>query len=90
MERIFQDYGSDGFFPIMLMYDGTSAQSMAMAEELNLTFPILNDTGLEVFDRLDPSGATPKSTFLDVEVVVHSVEVAWYPGMIEEILYGEE
>jgi hypothetical protein len=87
---MFQDYGDDGFFPIMVMYDGTSAASMQLANELGLTFPVLSDPELEVFDRLNPNGETPKSTFLSEGLVVEHVSVGWYPGLVEELLYPEE
>ena len=89
MERLYQDYEADGFFPIMVMYDGTSAAAMDLANELGLTFPVLSDPGLEVFDRFNPTGETPNSAFILPGAEVHSTEVGWYPALVEDLLYGE-
>lgn len=86
MERIYRDYEDQGFFPILVMYDGTSSQAMALANDLDLNFPILLDPGLEVFDRFNPDGETPTSTFLTEGSVVHTIDVGWYPALVEEIL----
>lgn len=74
----------------MVMYDGDPSRSLQLAQDYGLSFPILTDTSLSVFSRFDPSGDTPSSTFIAEGMVVHSVDVAWYPALIEEILYGED
>ena len=74
----------------MVMYDGDPSRSLQMAQDYGLSFHIMTDTSLSVFSRFDPSGDTPSSTFIAEGMVVHSVDVAWYPGLVEEILYGEQ
>lgn len=86
MERLYKDYGDQGFLPIMVMYDGTPDGAMGLADELGLTFPVLSDPSLEVFERFNPNGETPTSTFIVEGSVVHTIDVGWYPGLIEEIL----
>ncbi len=90
MERIYQDYGADGFFPIMVMYDGTPEAARRLADELGLTYPVLSDPGLEVFGRFNPDGATPTSTFISPGAEVARVDVGWYPALVEELLYADE
>ncbi len=74
---------------MMVMVDGSPDQNRALADELGLTFPVLSDTRMELFDRWDPSGETPSGTFLERGSVVSEIDVIWYPGMIEELVYGE-
>jgi peroxiredoxin len=73
----------------MVMYDGSTEQNRALADELGLTFPVVSDTSMSLFDRWDPTGATPSGTFLDRGSVVSEIDVIWYPGLIEELVYGE-
>lgn len=73
----------------MVMYDGTAEANMALAEELGLTFPILSDPGGEVFSRFNPDGETPQSAFIAEGMTVHTLDVIWYPALVEEVLYGE-
>lgn len=74
----------------MVMYDGSQQANMDLANELGLTIPILSDPGGEVFSRFNPDGETPKSAFIDKGMVVHTLDVIWHPGLVEEVLYGEQ
>ena len=89
MEWLYQEYGPDGFFPILIMYDGTPESMMQLAEERDLTFPVLADPEMTVFDRFDPEYITPSSTFLVPGSEVHSIDVSWHNALVEEVLYGE-
>ena len=88
MERLYQDYEADGFFPIMVMYDGTSAAAMDLANELGLTFPVLSDPGLEVFDRFNPTGR-PQLGLHPAGCRGPLHRGRWYPALVEDLLYGE-
>jgi hypothetical protein len=74
----------------MVMYDGSQQPNMDLAIELGLSFPILSDPGGEVFPRFNPDADTPESAFIDKGMVVHTLDVIWHPGLVEEILYGED
>ena len=84
-----QQYGPDGFIPIMVMYDTAPADALAYAESKNLSFPILSDPAQEVFARWDPTVTVPSSTILDRGAVVAEVGTAWYQDKIEGYVYGE-
>ncbi len=73
----------------MIMYDTTSSEAAAYANEKNLTFPILSDTNREVFGRWDPSITVPSSTIIDRGAVVAEIETAWYQSLIESYVYTE-
>ena len=74
----------------MVMYDGDPSSCKTLADDLGLTFPVLSDATGEVFDRFNPEAETPQSDFIAEGVTVHTVDVIWYPGLVEEVLYGEE
>lgn len=74
----------------MVMYDGSTQANMDLAVELGLNFPILSDPSGEVFSRFNPDADTPESAFIDKGMVVHTLDVIWYPGLVEDILYGED
>jgi hypothetical protein len=73
----------------MVMYDGTETTNRQLADELGLTFPILADPSGEVFSRFNSDGDTPESAFIAEGMSVHTLDVIWYPALIEEVLYGE-
>lgn len=73
----------------MVMYDGTPDSTRGLADELGLTFPILSDPSGEVFRRFNPDSDTPESAFIEAGMTVHSLDVIWYPALIEDVLYGE-
>lgn len=83
------EYGADNVMPMMIMYDGDTASMKGLAEEMGLTFPILADPRYEVFDRWDPSRATPSSTLFKPGALVEKVDTTWYTDMIEDALYSE-
>lgn len=80
------EYGNDGFLPIMVFYDGTPETTAAFAQEKGLTFPVLSDPDRRVFDRWDPEGVTPSSTLLSRGVKVHDIDTSWHTAMLEELL----
>jgi len=84
-----QEYGPDGFIPMMVMYDASPADALAYAQEKSLTFPILSDTSMQVFARWDSSGTVPSSTIIDRGVVVAEVDTTWYQSLIEGYVYDE-
>ena len=73
----------------MVMYDGTPTTTLQLATELGLTFPILSDASGEVFGRFNDDGDTPESAFIAEGMQVHTLDVIWYPALVEEVLYGE-
>ncbi len=87
---MYEDYRADGFFPVMVMYDGTPESCRELATELGLTFPVLSDPSGEVFTRFNNDGETPESAFFAEGMTVHTLDVIWYPALIEEVLYGAE
>jgi len=74
----------------MVMYDGDPASCKTLADDLGLTFPVLSDPSGEVFSRFNPDAGTPESAFISEGMTVHTLDVIWYPGLVEEILYGDE
>jgi len=84
-----QEYGPDGFIPMMVMYDASPAEAMTYATEKALTFPILSDTSQQVFSRWDPSVTVPSSTILDRGVLVAEIGTTWYQDKIEGYVYPE-
>jgi hypothetical protein len=86
---IFGDYREDGFLPVMVMYDGSPDRTAQLADEYGLTYPILSDASGEVFGRFNQEQSTPQSDFIAEGMTVHTVDVIWYPALIEEVLYGE-
>ena len=89
MEWLLEEFGPDGFIPMMVMYDGTSSSTMALAEEMGLTYPILSDPNGELFDRWDPDYFTPSTTFVARGGVVEMVDTVWYQSLVEELVYAE-
>jgi peroxiredoxin len=89
LEWLLEEYGPDGFLPIMLMYDGQSAENLAYAEEYKLTFPVLSDLNMEVFGRWNPTGVTPSTTLIDRDLVVYAIDTTWYPAQVEGLVYPE-
>lgn len=73
----------------MVMYDGSPSENLQFAESRSLTFPILSDTSMELFERWDPSGSTPSSTLLDRGLEVHAVDTSWYTSQLEALIYEE-
>ena len=74
----------------MVMYDGDPSRCKTLADDLGLTVPVLSDPSGEVFSRFNPDADTPESAFIAEGMTVHTLDVIWYPGLVEEILYGEE
>jgi peroxiredoxin len=87
---MYEEYGPDGFIPLMVMYDTTPSEAGLYADEKNLGFPILSDPDQEVFGRWDPSITVPSSTILDRGAVVAEVGTTWYQSLIEGYVYGDE
>ena len=73
----------------MVMYDGDPSSTRQLADEYGLTFPILSDPSGEVFTRFNDDGDTPESAFIEAGMTVHTLDVIWYPALVEEIIYGE-
>jgi len=71
----------------MVMWDGGSETAAALADEYDLTFPILHDPNMELFNRWNPTGATPSSTMIDRGVEVYDFDIAWYQDLIESLVY---
>ena len=85
---VYGDYRADGFLPVMVMYDGDPTSTAGLASDLSLTFPILSDPSGEVFARFNEAQETPQSDFIAPGMTVHTVDMIWYPALIEEVLYG--
>jgi len=73
----------------MVMYDGDPSSTAQLAAEQGLSFPILSDPSGEVFNRFNSDGDTPESAFIAEGMTVHTLDVIWYPALVEEVLYGE-
>lgn len=90
MEYHYEDYGSDLFVPFMVFYDGDTVRAQELAAEQGLSYPLLNDSGSEVFERWDPQYKTPSTTIIDRGNVVTEIDTVWYPAMLDALIYDEE
>ena len=73
---------------MVIMYDGTIENTMALAQEQDLNYPILIDTTHEVFDRWNPERKMPSTTMIRRGSVVHSIDQTWYTDLIEDLVYN--
>ena len=72
---------------MVIMYDGTIADTLALAEEEGLNYPILIDPNHELFERWNPENKMPSTTMIRRESVVHSIDQTWHTLLIEELVY---
>ena len=86
MEWLLEEFGPDGFMPMMIMRDGDATRAAELAEEHGLTYPILDDSAMEVFERWNPEMTTPSSTFIHRGMVVEMVGTQWYNALVEELV----
>ena len=73
---------------MVIMYDGTVADTLALAEESDLNYPILIDPTHEIFERWNPENKMPSTTMIRRGSVVHSIDQTWYTALIEDLVYN--
>ncbi len=72
---------------MVIMYDGTVEDTMALAEEKGLNYPVLIDTTHELFNRWNELNKMPSTTMIRRGNVVHSIDQTWHTALIEELVY---
>ena len=72
--------------PIFAYVTGTAQDAANLAADKALNFPVVFDGSGEIIRRWNQSQRTPSSTIIDKGMVVHKVDTAWYPQMIEALL----
>ena len=73
---------------MVIMYDGTPDDTMALAQEKDLNYPILIDTEHTLFERWNPQNKLPSTTMIRRGSVVHSIDQTWYTDLIEDLVYN--
>ena len=73
---------------MVIMYDGTVEQTLALAEENDLGYPILIDPTHTLFERWNPENKMPSTTMIRRGSVVHSIDQTWYTDLIEDLVYN--
>ena len=73
---------------MVIMYDGTVEDTMALAEEKGLNYPVLIDQSREIFERWNSEVKLPSTTMIRRGSVVHSIDQTWYTDLIEDLVYN--
>ena len=73
---------------MVIMYDGTIDDTMALAQEKELNYPVLIDTEKTLFARWNQQNKFPSTTMIRRGSVVHSIDQTWYTDLIEDLVYN--
>ncbi|MEL6348707.1 MAG: hypothetical protein AAFV53_36725 [Myxococcota bacterium] len=74
LQSAFEEYGDDGFLPVVVMWQGSPEDAGILAAQLNLTYPVITDLELSLFDRWNTLSVTPSTTVIERGVRVEAID----------------
>ena len=87
-ESLYQEYNDGGFVVITVLTDNdiTTGDCGIWAGTFGLTFPVLADISLSVWNKYDEEGAVPLNLVIDKDFVIRYKEVGYNEFEIRAII----